>query len=490
MRSITRFGRTLLKETLFRETLPRETRFRGTRVGARRGWALLVLALLVTGGWGLAQSSNTEQLESEIERYERLLDERAREQARIEQELSGTQAALGQRIAERNRVSEQLAALRAERRGLLADIANLEGQLVANEARIGELEAELVVLRGRLSELIVNLYRERSNRYARVLAQSASFFDLRVKNYYLSLLAEQDVDILTRLDTTVAELETVQATLTAQVRELDAKQRDLSATEARLASTQQNLGNIITSLESTRAGQLAQRRDLLSEQDQLQAVITTSQQQLSAEIARLRREAEEARRRAAAAVAARERQRLEAEAARAEQSAQALESTQNLEVVTVPIAPQANTVTPERPTPPTTTPVAAAPQTSSGFTMPFDRPQLLSRYGEEGPYVLLRSQQEGSAVRSALGGTVRAISRISANSGYLVAVYHNPNLMTAYLNLQAPQLAVGDTVTPGQVVGYLGGGTLTPADTLKFFVGVPQDNGGAAWVDPLPRLGL
>ncbi|MDZ7704401.1 MAG: peptidoglycan DD-metalloendopeptidase family protein [Trueperaceae bacterium] len=455
---------------------------------ARYLLACLFTGVLLCGGVWAQSSDTTERLEAAISEYEALLVARAREQARIDQELAGTQAALAERVAERNRVSEQLAALREERRGLLADIADLEGQLAANEARIRELEAELVVLRGRLSELIVNLHRERSSRYARVLAQSESFFDLRVKNYYLGLLAEQDVAILSELDATVSELETVQATLTAQVRDLEAAQQALLNTEQNLASTQQNLGNLIASLESTRAGQLAQRRDLLSEQSQLEAVITTSQQQLNAEIDRLRREAEEARRRAAAAAAVRERERFEAQAAQAEQGARALEAARDLEVVTVPTNPTPTpTPTPTAPTPPTS---VRAPQTGDAFTMPFDQPQLLSRYGEEGPYVLLRSRQEGSAVRAALGGTVRAISRISANSGYLVAVYHGPNLMTAYLNLQPPQLAVGDTVAPGQIVGYLGGGTLTPADTLKFFVGVPQDNGGAAWIDPLPRLGL
>jgi murein DD-endopeptidase MepM/ murein hydrolase activator NlpD len=48
---------------------------------------------------------------------------------------------------------------------------------------------------------------------------------------------------------------------------------------------------------------------------------------------------------------------------------------------------------------------------------------------------------------------------------------------------------VGDRVTKGQMLGYLGGSTLVAPDTLKLWVQVTE-NGGSAFVDPARELGF
>ena len=442
------------------------------RQGARvwlLGVGLLGVWLLLTSA-AAQQSATTQQLEQEIQAFERLLQQRQLEQNSIDSALADTRSELEERLAERDRLAEDISALRRERRELQEDITAREADIEENRARMVELEADLQVLELRLQSLMVNLHKQRANRYAQALSQARSFFDLRVRNHYLSLLAEQDVELLTQLERTISALAEVQQTLTEQVAALDVRQSDLLANESQLSARRDALDQVVASLEASQEGQLAQRQSVLREQDQLEASIRDSRQTLQSEVARLRREAEEARRRAEAAAAA-ERERLAAVAREQQQRANALEATQarEFQVVTVP---------------------APAPQPNTAFLIPFPNAQLISRYGEEGPYISLRAGQEGSAVRAALGGTVQAISRISANSGYLLAIYHSPELMTAYLNLQEPTLSVGDRVNQGQIVGYLGGGALTRADTLKFFVGVPQSGGSAAWIDPAPRLGL
>ena len=128
---------------------------------------------------------------------------------------------------------------------------------------------------------------------------------------------------------------------------------------------------------------------------------------------------------------------------------------------------------------------------SGDFTLPFAKPQLVSAFSEGGAsQILLKAERPGTAVHAVKGGTVWRIQKISANTGYLVAILSGTDLITGYSNLQYPDsLEIGDDVEQGEIIGYLGGGTLTPSDTLQFRMGTPQGS-GAVWYDPAPYLGF
>jgi predicted RNA-binding protein len=59
-----------------------------------------------------------------------------------------------------------------------------------------------------------------------------------------------------------------------------------------------------------------------------------------------------------------------------------------------------------------------------------------------------------------------------------------------YTNLQPPAVKYGDGVNAGDILGYLGGGTLIPEDVLRFYVRRTPETGEAVFVDPSPLLGL
>jgi murein DD-endopeptidase MepM/ murein hydrolase activator NlpD len=114
----------------------------------------------------------------------------------------------------------------------------------------------------------------------------------------------------------------------------------------------------------------------------------------------------------------------------------------------------------------------------------------VGRYGDGNQsFVALRAQEAGAAVYAVQGGVVIAAQSIGANDGFMVAVRHDPELTTVYTNLRPPPVQVGDRVQRGEVIGYLGGGTLPPPDVLRLYARVRQ-GGGEAFVDPLPLLGL
>ena len=191
----------------------------------------------------------------------------------------------------------------------------------------------------------------------------------------------------------------------------------LEQTQQDVEVAQEKLNEVITELEANKEGQLAKRRALIREQEKLEQTIVSSQQALTAEIARLQREAEEARRRAETVRKESERQRLKEQAARAQSQ---------IKVLNVP---------------------AQTPET--GFYSPVQSAKLVMTYGQEGPYIYLRAPRAGATVHSTMSGIVTAVAQVSANSGYLVTVQHSQDLVTAYLNLQRPLVKVGEQVTQG-----------------------------------------
>ena len=412
--------------------------------------------------WGAAQidltSPERQALERDIDQFQALLDERAQELAGIEAELGRTADALRQRIAERDRVSAELADRRRERERIAAQIVELEAQQAATEARIADLQWQLGELETRVRRLLVNLYKQRGRRLGASIASSDSFFELRVRNHYLGLLATQDANLIRELDGLLAELAAERARLAEQATALQAAEADLAQAERDLAAARDRLNAIVTELDATREGQLAQRQAVLEEQTRIEASLGDLSNQLEAEITRLREE--EAAARAAAERYAQDRER------RLEAERQADLARSRLDAITAPLAPL-----------------------SSGFIRPLEDARLESRFGEgNNSYVAIRAPVPNAAVRAVQTGRVYAITYLGANFGYMVALQHDGDLLSIYVNLRQPLVELFDTVDQGAVLGYLGGGTLAPNDILQFYARRETD-AGSPFIDPAPLLG-
>jgi septal ring factor EnvC (AmiA/AmiB activator) len=420
-----------------------------------------VVVALAALPFGAAQidTSLRDRLAQQADQYQDLLSEREAEIARIEERLGATRAQLEARIAERDRVSARIAELAEEERALNRRIAELEDEIAATEARIAQEEADLDALRGRIRALLVNLHRQRAGSAVNALAGAESLHDLRVKNAYLNLLSRQDVELVAEVDAQLAALTELRGRLSGQVAELAATRDDLAATRATLETTRAELQSIIAELNATEEGQQAQRAALLRAQQDLEAELADTEARLEAEIARLREEERRLRERAQDFVDDRaRREALEAEADRTRERILALASPQE--------------------------------PNEAGFVGPLEGGRLLSRYGEgNNSFVALRAQRPGAAVYAVQGGVAIAAQSIGANDGWMVAIRHDRELATVYTNLREPPVEVGERVQRGQVIGYLGGGTLPPPDVLRLYARLNRD-GREAFVDPMPLLGL
>lgn len=426
--------------------------------GASSLLALLLVSLLAAEPAALAQqgvdTSTRDALEQEIAEYERLLQERNADIARIQQELGGTATTLQARIADRDAVSSNISSLRTERSALQAAMAQLELDLAATAAEIDRILGDLASLQDRISALLVNLYTQRSSRYARVLSEATSYHNLQVRAHYLSLLTQQDVDLVNELDRVRLALLEAQARQSDQLAEHAAAEDRLRANEENLVQQQASLQGIIGELESTQAGQRAQQQALLQAQNEIESAIRNLGNRLEAEIRRLQEEEARLQREAAQAfLDQRQRDDLLQEA---EQTRELIDN------LTAPLLPA-----------------------STDFGWPVASPTIYSSFGfQNNSYLALRADRANAPVVAIEAGVVFNVMNLSANDGYLVVIRHGNELLVSYTNLQVPVVRAGQYVAKGELLGYLGGGALVDADVLKLWVMV-----GSTFVDPQARLG-
>lgn len=423
---------------------------------------VLLLISVLTSGLALAQvelsSPERQALEQDQRRYQQLLEERAAQLRGIEAALGETAAQLRRRLTERDEVSAQLAQKRRERDEVLAQIEALTAERTDTEARIAELNARMSELEVRVQDLLVSLYKQRGRRTAAGLAQSRSFHDLRVRNHYLGLLAEQDAAVIREMDGVLTELDAERERLAQQIAQLEQAEAELAQAEAELRSSQARLAEIIEELNATQAGQMIQQEALLEEQTRLERSLGDVTNALEAEIARLREEERRAREEAARFAADRARQQeLQRQADLARARADAL-----------------------------ATPLVANP---GGFIRPFENAELLTRFGEgNNSYIAIRAPVPNAAVRAVQNGRVAAVTYMGANLGYMLALQHDDDFVTVYINLREPVVEPLQAVPQGTVLGYLGGGTLTRNDVLQFYARRGL-SGNSPFIDPAPLLG-
>ncbi len=424
--------------------------------------SLLVLTLLgaLLLGWGYGQSidSSTKRgLESDIQQAQKQLKARKQEIQDITQKLGSTAQQLAVKIRQRDAVNKQLSDLQAQQGKLQDQLATLNKQSAQTEAKIQDLNGQLDALKKRVKALILNLYQQRVQRYANSLARSRTLHQFQVNAYYLSLLSKQDVNVITQLGDVLSQLKAAQSQLADQMAALKTKQDEIAQNARDQEAKRKQLEAVIADLQKTKKGQLAQKQALLQEQNQIESNLENLNQQLDAVVARLKKLEEAAR--AAAASYARDRAKQlqyqqQADAARAK-----------LDALTAPPKPL-----------------------PTGFVMPLEHGKIVSRFGEgNNSYIAIKAAVPNAAVRSVQAGRVVAISYLGANFGYMVAVQHGGGLTTVYTNLRTPVVKLYDEVKQGQVLGYLGGGTLSN-DLLPFYA--RTDAGGkSAFIDPAPLFG-
>jgi len=408
--------------------------------------------LLLGLSLGLAQS-RLEELQRQAQESQRLLRLQQQRVEQLNRELANLDVATQQQLAELRRLEGEITRLERERAELTRQIDLLEAQKKQAETRIAGLQRELRGLQGRLSALLRSLHRERAGRYLPLL-RAESFTDLAVRSRWVGTLGRHQTDLMERIRNTVRRLEEERQRLELLVNTLTERRAERQERIAALAQNRQAVRLTLARLQAQRAGRQVILRETLQAQAQLRAELRGLQERIAAELRRIaeeRRREEERRRREAE-----ERRRREL-AAQREQELQARRQREE----------------------------ASVPRELVGALMfPLRGGRVAEAYGYLGnDWQTLQGGGPSSPIVAAADGVV-IDSLFIANLGYTLTIRHSDRLATQYVNVLEPQVAVGQRVSQGQLIGYTGGGVLIPSDQMWFRVIFIDETGNFRYVDP------
>jgi murein DD-endopeptidase MepM/ murein hydrolase activator NlpD len=394
-----------------------------------------------------------QQLQQQLDEAQKARDQQAARARDLEgkvRNLSGQEASLSAQVRD---LSNRLAKLSKESRDVQALRDETQVQVQAAQAEIKRLSAIIEGQKRDVQTLMTLVDRERSNRYVKLLARADNIYDLLVKSHDLNSFVGQDLRVIDALNTNVSLLATKQTELQNQVARLNAYQRQLVQKQTAIQQDRAALNNRIAQLRQTRTGQQVVLYQVYQVQQQTGSQITgivSGIVQQRAKARALEQQGQSIRNQIAREARAR------AEAERRRRLAAAQNGGRNTGDTT------------NRTNPPVTGNFVRLPDSIGAFTFPIAGGSIVGEF--DGEYMTIRAPAEGAQVVAAQEGQVADVRFVQANSGYTVVIAHTESLYTAYLNLQEPNVRIGQRVGSGTVIGNVGGGFLFPADELHFQV--------------------
>ena len=409
--------------------------------------AVVGIALLTVFTQAQTTSKQLEQLQRDLRAAQAARDAQATRANSLEGELkslSARELALNAQVKELN---SRLTKLETEE-------AFTQGQLDKTQQKSAALQLEIALLTAKIdyqkiqvSRLIVSLDREKSNRYVRLLARADNVFDLAVQTRDLETIQGVNLSAINDLKRNVAALNAKNLEYIGVIAKLNGYQRSLEAKKQAITKNRKALAVGIAGLQQTQLGRKALLLQAVRARQVASAQAGNIFASLEVEKARLaesrRRAAEEAR---IAAI-------RDAEARQRQQQLEAQRQTRENKVI-ASIQP------------------IALPGSIGQLRFPISGGRITADFGVEGDWMVITAPQDGAPVYAAADGQVIESRLIAANYGWAVVIAHTENLdvVTTYTNLQAPNLAYGQNVRAGQVIGYTGGGTLLPGNEMHFQV--------------------
>lgn len=355
---------------------------------------------------------------------------------------------------EKMKLQEQQVAVVEEQIDLCnEEIAGLEEDITAKEE---ELDGDIEQFRQRLRAL----YMAGNDSLASVIAGSNDFYDMLARMEFVERVSKHDNDLIDSLNVQIGELEETKTQYNEKLSQLETKKAEEENYYSKLRETYNNHAETKKAQEDMIADYQNRAEEIEAEQAQVE-------QELQAEIRRLQEEAERKRRE--------EEQRRKEEEERKRQEAAA----NNTEYV------------PEETTAPLT-------YSDTGFIWPVPTiHNITDGYGyrtiaEEGGASdfhkgidINKPGCAGTPVVAAAGGTVIQAGNKYNGYGNCVIIDHGNGIATLYAHNSSVAVSVGDTVTQGQTISYIGHTGYAYGDHCHFEVRVDGQH-----VNPLDYVSM
>ena len=388
--------------------------------------AILVLAVVLSAlprAYGVSRSDVT-ALQSQA-------SDLAAEKQRIQNQINALSGNKAKALAQKEALDEQIAIIEKQIANTQAQI-DTYNQLIAEETvKLEEAQAKEQQQYEALCTRVRSMEEMGSASYLAVLFGATSFADLISRANYIYEIAEYDNALQEQLTATREQIEDTKAYLEECHAELTAQEEQLAASKAELDAQVAAAQQLVAQIENETAEYERARQQIEAEEAAVGQQIDNMLAQIAAEEAAARRAAEEAAQRAQQQASARAQQ----EAAAAADRARAAAAAANINSESVYKWPLNGYYSISSNFGYRTHPVTGAAYSFHGgidIPAPKNTPIMASRSG------------------------VVLISGYNGSYGNYVAINHGNNQVTLYAHMNSRAVSVGETVSQGQVIGYVG----------------------------------
>lgn len=388
--------------------------------------AVMILSLLLTLLPASVSAASSSEIRNQLNDLKDQKKELAEQIAQVKGQYQANENEIEDMVNRKNTIDQQISLLHAQ-------IDNINQQIAAYALLIADKQDELDEAQFRLDELnaknkerIRAMEEDGNISYWSIIFKASSFSDLLDRLSMIEEIAASDQKRLKELSEAADLVASAQAELKSEKDELSETRQELNATQAELDDKRAEADALLT--------------ELVARGEEFQAMLDASealQEELMEQIAQKEKD---------------------------------LKAAEYQEWLATYVPPTT------KPTGSDTTPSDGAPS-SSGWISPLKSYKLTSPFGMRKHPILGYERMHngvdmaapaGTPIYAAKSGKVTAASFQSGGAGNYVSINHGDGFSSIYMHMTRYIVSVGDYVSAGQVIGYVGSTGLSNGNHLHF----------------------
>lgn len=388
--------------------------------------AVMILSLLLTLLPASVSAASSSEIRNQLNDLKDQKKELAEQILQVKGQYQANENEIEDMVNRKNTIDQQIALLHAQ-------IDNINQQIAAYALLIADKQDELDEAQSRLDELneknkerIRAMEEDGNISYWSIIFKASSFSDLLDRLSMIEEIAASDQKRLKELSEAADLVASAQAELKSEKDELSETRQELDATQAELDDKRAEADALLT--------------ELVARGEEFQAMLDASealQEELMEQIAQKEKD---------------------------------LKAAEYQEWLATYVPPTT------KPTGSDTTPSDGAPS-SSGWISPLKSYKLTSPFGMRKHPILGYERMHngvdmaapaGAPIYAAKSGKVTAASFQSGGAGNYVSINHGDGFSSIYMHMTRYIVSVGDYVSAGQVIGYVGSTGLSNGNHLHF----------------------
>ena len=388
--------------------------------------AAMILSLLLTLLPASVSAASSSEIRNQLNDLKDQKKELAEQISQVKGQYQANENEIEDMVNRKNSIDQQIALLHAQ-------IDNINQQIAAYALLIADKQDELDEAQFRLDELneknkerIRAMEEDGNISYWSIIFKASSFSDLLDRLSMIEEIAASDQKRLKELSEAADLVASAQAELKSEKDELNETRQELDATQAELDDKRAEADALLT--------------ELVARGEEFQAMLDASealQEELMEQIAQKEKD---------------------------------LKAAEYQEWLATYVPPTT------KPTGSDTTPSDGAPS-ASGWISPLKSYKLTSPFGMRKHPILGYERMHngvdmaapaGTPIYAAKSGKVTAASFQSGGAGNYVSINHGDGFSSIYMHMTRYIVSVGDYVSAGQVIGYVGSTGLSNGNHLHF----------------------